>query len=530
MADRSATRIQAANVASGAARRFYPPRLWVLIAAASIILAGIIFLSRYFPFSEKTVLESLRETFPSDVTIHDFRIQYFPHPGCTAEGVTFRTPSSPAGSPPVVTIQKLTIQGSYADFVFRPHHVARAYLDGLRVQIPPLKNVGEFTGGYTDSRMTIGEVVANGTLVEFARESGKAATRFEIHELRLGTVSASAGMSYRVAFLNPSPPGEVTSTGHFGPFQARDPGQTPVSGSFTVKRADLGVFKGIAGIVNSEGTFSGPLGHVNVEGATDSPNFEVVRSGHGAHMPTHFQLVVNGLNGDVALTSVTASYINSVIHANGTIMNKAGWDGKFTSLEFVVRDGRIQDFLRLFVREDRPPMSGVTNFQAHATVPPEGKPFLKEVTLQGEFDIDKARFESPSRQESVDTLSETARGLAKAKPEEKKDDPQEEVTSHVQGHVDLRNGVATFPDLMYSVPGADAWMHGTYNLLNEKIDLHGTVRMDAKFSQSTSGIKTVFAKILDPFLNKKHGSVVPVLVDGTYGNPHFGLDLNPLKK
>ena len=530
MAGRFAPRIQQANIASGAVRLFYPPRLWVLIVTASAILAGIIFLSRYFPFSEKTVSQSLRETFPSDITIDHFRTQYFPHPGCTAEGVTFRTPSSPAGSPPAVTIQKLTIQGSYADFVFRPHHVARAYLDGLRVQIPPLKNVGEFTGGYTDSQMTIGEVVANGAVAEFARESGNPATRFEIHELRLGTVSASAGMSYRVTFLNPSPPGEVASTGHFGPFDARDPSQTPVSGAFTFKRADLGVFKGIAGIVNSEGTFSGPLGHVTVQGATDSPDFEVMRTGHAAHMSTHFQLVVNSLNGDVALTGVTASYINSVIHANGNITNKVGWDEKFTSLEFMVGDGRIQDFLRLFVRGDRPPMSGVTNFQAHATVPPEGKPFLKEVTLQGEFNIDKARFENPPRQESVDTLSETAQGLMKAKPGEKKDDPQDDVTSHVHGHVDLRNGVATFPDLMYSVPGADAWMHGTYNLLNEKIDLHGTVRMDAKFSQSTSGIKTIFAKILDPFLNKKHGSVVPVLVDGTYGNPHFGLDLNPLKK
>ena len=53
--------------------------------------------------------------------------------------------------------------------------------------------------------------------------------------------------------------------------------------------------------------------------------------------------------------------------------------------------------------------------------------------------------------------------------------------------------------------------------------------MDAKFSQSTSGIKSLFAKVLDPFFDKKHGSVVPVLIDGTYHNPHFGVDLNPIK-
>lgn len=532
MADRPAIRLQSANMASGSARHFYPAWLPILVVSVFVVLAGMLFfLVRYFPFSERTVASSLRETFPSNVTIEHFKTVYFPRPGCTADGITFHSTSSPADSPPVVTIQKLRIQGSYADFIFRPHRISRAYLDGLRVEIPPLKNTGAFSGGYTDSRMTIGEVKANGAVLEFAAENGKPATRFDIHELSLTEVSAQGGMAYRVAMRNPLPPGEIVSMGHFGPFQPSDPSQTPVSGAFSFQRAELGVFKGVAGTVDSKGTFSGPLGSVNVEGATDSPDFEVVRSGHAARLSTHFQLTVNGINGDVALTNVNASYFNTAISANGSVADKEGWDKKFTTLDFAVRDGRIQDILRLIVKENRPPMSGATSFKAHVTVPPEGKPFLKEVTLQGEFDIENGHFEKPSRQQSVDELSETARGEKKDKPEEKKEEPvEEDVTSHTHGRVDVHDGVATFSELLYSVPGADARMHGTFNLLNEKVDLHGTLRMDAKFSQSTSGIKALFAKVLDPFLNKKHGSVVPVLVDGTYSNPHFGLDLNPIKK
>jgi len=30
-------------------------------------------------------------------------------------------------------------------------------------------------------------------------------------------------------------------------------------------------------------------------------------------------------------------------------------------------------------------------------------------------------------------------------------------------------------------------------------------------------------------VNKKNGSLVPVVMNGTYDNPHFGLDLNPAK-
>jgi hypothetical protein len=224
------------------------------------------------------------------------------------------------------------------------------------------------------------------------------------------------------------------------------------------------------------------------------------------------------------LTNVNASYFNTAIRANGSVASRKGFDKKFTALDFVVHDGRIQDLLRLFVQSERPPMTGAVNLTAHVTVPPEGKPFLKEVTLQGEFDIADGHFPRESRQESVNDLSLTARGMKKSK-ENGEEVPPATVASHAHGHSSVHDGVATFPDLMFVVPGADARMHGTYNLLNEKIDLHGTVKMDAKFSQSTSGIKAVFAKVLDPFLNKKQGSVVPVLVDGTYSDPHFGLDL-----
>jgi hypothetical protein len=376
--------------------------------------------------------------------------------------------------------------------------------------------------------MTIGELTANGAVLEFARAGGKPAERFDIHELRLGDVSSKTGMSYRAALRNPVPPGEIQSAGHFGPFQANSPGQTPVSGTYKFDQADLGVFHGVAGLIDSQGKFSGSLGRIDVQGTSDSRNFEVDRSGHAAPLSTRFQLVVNGLNGDVALTNVSASYFNTTIRANGSVSDKEGWDRKFTSLDFTVRGGHIQDILRLFVRESRPPMTGITNFSAHVTVPPEGKQFLQEVTLQGEFDIADGHFENPSRQKSVDELSQAARGEKKAK-ENGQEVPAETVAAHVHGSTSVRDGTATFSGLEFVIPGADASMHGTFNLLNEKIDLHGTVKMEAKFSQSTSGIKSLLAKVLDPFLDKKHGSVVPVLVDGTYSNPHFGLDLNPIK-
>ncbi len=240
-ADRPALPVPSKSVAPGVWHVAYSARVWISIAAAGVATIAVVLLLRFFPFSEKNVAESLQETFPSLVSIDRFEKVYLPRPGCRAEGVTFRSKSNPTGSQALVTIQKLAIQGSYADLVWRPHHIAKVYLDGLRIQVPPLTNVGAFRGGYTDSRTTIGELFANGALIEFARADRRPATRFEIHELNLENVSAKAGMSYRVSLRNPAPPGEIKAAGHFGPFNAGQPGQTPVSGKYSFDHGDATV-------------------------------------------------------------------------------------------------------------------------------------------------------------------------------------------------------------------------------------------------------------------------------------------------
>jgi hypothetical protein len=70
-------------------------------------------------------------------------------------------------------------------------------------------------------------------------------------------------------------------------------------------------------------------------------------------------------------------------------------------------------------------------------------------------------------------------------------------------------------------------MQGTYNLLTEKSDLHGTLKTDSEPSKTTQGMKALILKVLDPFFKKKHvGYVMPVKITGTYEHPSFGVDLS----
>lgn len=503
----------------------------VCAIVATVFIVTIVLLARYLLYSERQVTGSLREGPSTAIKVEHFKAIYFPHPGCIIEGLSIRSNSGDPHAPPLITVRKLTIQGSYADLVLRPHHIARLVLDGLWVQIPERARGMLSGGGSFTSKITIGTLVADGAVLEIARAHDRPPLRFDIHALTLGSVGTKEEFSYKLDMQNAEPPGEIKASGHFGPFNTQDPGQTPLSGTYLFDKADLSAFKGISGMLSSGGDFSGNLAHIDAQGTTDIPNFEVVRSGHTGPLSSNFSVSVDGRNGDVSLNWIDALYVKTKINVKGSVAHKEGYRGKFTSLDFAVNDGRIQDVLRLFVQEPKSPMAGVASFQAHVTVPPEGKPFLKEVTVDGDFGIRDGQFQDPQTQAKTDGLSLAARGDKKAHQiqEQNPDVPQEHVASDLRGHVSLRGGIATFTNVSYEVPSADARMNGTYNLLNETVNFHGKLKMDAEFSKSTTGIKKIFAKVIDPFVDKKHGSLVPVVMNGTYDNPHFGLDLTPGK-
>ena len=149
--------------------------------------------------------------------------------------------------------------------------------------------------------------------------------------------------------------------------------------------------------------------------------------------------------------------------------------------------------------------------------------------LQGDFGIDAGSFTKSDTQQGVNSLSRGALGEKNPEPEKDKPDPQS-VLSDLTGHVLLKNGTARFSDLSFSVPGAFARMEGTYNLISEKIELHGTLKTEAEVSKTTHGIKALMMKVLDPFFkNKPNGYVAPIKITGTYDHPSFGLDLGNQK-
>jgi hypothetical protein len=507
----------------------YRWRRWILRAALLLSVAAIVgaaLLHHYWPFTQAEVVSALQETFDGTVTFEHFHGTFFPFPGCIAEGVVLQRASRGPKLPPLATAKRLQVKARYTDLLFRPGYLALIRVAGLHIQAPlrgsTVVNANERLE-QAGSRTRVGEVIADGTLLEVARPGDDNPLRFEIHSATLSSLTPNGHLSYRIAFHNPLPPGEIHSAGTFGPWNFADAAQTPVSGNYTFEHADLSVFPGIAGTLSSKDDFQGVLQHIEAHGSVDVPDFEIDRSGHPLPLHSTFHAVIDGTNGDVILEKVTSTLVHTAIATKGRITGTPNGHGKTTSLDFSVRQGHIQDFLRLLVRRPTPALTGTTTFAAHVTVPPEGGPFLQVLQIDGDFNIDEGRFTSADTQTQIDNLSQSSRGK---KPEESPEGPPQNVISGLQGHVHLRDGIATLTGFSLWVPGAHAKVSGTYNLINEKVDFHGVLGTDAKLSQTTSGFKSILLKPFDSlFKGRKRAAVVPVKLTGTYSNPEAGFDI-----
>ena len=137
--------------------------------------------------------------------------------------------------------------------------------------------------------------------------------------------------------------------------------------------------------------------------------------------------------------------------------------------------------------------------------------------LDGNFGLTAEHFSDEAIQGRFDELSR--RGLGK-----RNDHSIERVVTNVTGHFSVRNGVATFPDIAFNVPGAALALTGTYKLTDGQVDLAGTMKTQARLSQAIGGLRSIFLRPLDfAFRRPGAGAVLPVRISGTRNEPKIGL-------
>jgi hypothetical protein len=502
--------------------------LWLRIVGLCLVGAitvAVVLLATHWPFTKDAITRSLQAATSRPVRIGAFHRSYFP-PGCLAEDVRVLHNSHP-DAPPLITIEKLLVRGSFIGMFTSPKRLAEVKVVGMRVRIPPNTSHDDGRSGIAlnsgDKPLAISKVVADGALLEFLpSEPGKKPYTLRVDGLVIKGIGAGVPMDYSAIVTNSEPPGLIRAQGKFGPWNPDNPGVTPVSGNFTYRDVNLGVFNGISGTLQAKGKFHGPLAHIETEGTTETENFHVEHSGSSVRLAVAFKAVVNGTNGDTYLEPADAHFLRTSLTARGGVEGKTGENGKTTSLSVSVPNGRIEDILRLFVPDKTAPLSGAVAVRGKFLWPPGPAKFVEKIRMDLDFGIDHGRFQSQATQDTINRISESAQGESK---KEQDVDPHTAL-SDLRGHVAFRNGVATFTGVSFVVPGASATLRGAYSLLTHRIDLHGVLTTKGKLSDTTpSFFKSLVLKAITPFFKKKHDiKVVPFKITGTFENASVSLD------
>lgn len=489
---------------------------------------------RISPIVRERAVKALEQRYQSKVQLKSLTVSLFPRVTLIGEELEMRKLDRPNDSP-MVAIRRFVGHTGFFALLGKPIHVRYLQLEGLRLQLPHKKSADEKSSTPTSAsapkgsaELIVDEVDADGAFLRILpKGADKYPLDFDISNLKLYSAGKDQPMRFNAALTNPKPPGLIQSTGHFGPFNSDEPGDSAVDGHYTFTNADLGVFNGISGTLSSIGDYQGRLNRIEVKGRTDTPNFTVSTGAHPVDLKTEFQATVDGTDGDTYLHPVDARFLGTALVCQGKVEHKPGEPGKTIALDITMEKGRIEDLLRLAVRGG-PLMNGSAQLKTKFLLPPGKGEVMSRLQLDGEFSVAQATFNRNQFQEKMTDLSLRAQGRP-AEAQEKNVGPgaptPEQIASDFHARFGLKAGTMTFNELYFQVPGAQLALAGSYGLTDEKLDFSGRFRMQAKVSQAFTGWKSMLLKAADPFFSKHGGGAdIPLKISGTRSNPLFGLE------
>jgi hypothetical protein len=522
-------------------------RIWTIvggIAAVVLITTAIVatyIANNFEPVIRTRIIQELEQRFDSQVQLEKLNISAIPRLHVVGKGLTLKMNRYP-DLPPILQADEFSFRVEWQDLTTPRRHISLVRLKGLQLNMPPRGKPSAQPGNPPPSspppaaaeapkeessapEIIVDQIVADKTMLRlWPREANKPPKEFELIGLRILGAGPGRPLSYSTKMTNYKPPGLIDSMGQFGPWHKDLPSETPLSGNYTFTKADLGVFKGIAGTLNSAGKFNGILGRIEVDGETQTPDFQIRMAQHKVPLTTKFHAIVDGTDGDTYLEPVEAKILNTTMTVRGKVEGVKGEKGKNIVLDVVMPSGRLEDLMQLAVK-GRPAMRGAVTLKTKLDIPRGNVDVIEKLGLDGNFVITNARFVNQDIQGKIDGFSRRASG----RPGDKE---IENVRSTITGTFLLKDTLLHMPKMKFATEGAEVEARGEYGLRSEKMDFDGVLRMDAKASQAFQGMKSILLKPFDPLVSRKdHGTVLSIKIEGTREHPKFGLDIKrTLKK
>jgi hypothetical protein len=500
------------------------------VITGTLIPLGIVAAAR-IPFSSEMLrvrlVNALEARLNVDAELDSLTLRFHPSLRAIGEGLVLRARGR-SDVPPMIEVKTFTVDANLSGLWHR--NVSFVRLDGLRIQIPPNDQNEEpaATEAAAPSvsmedylkQVIINSVDApNSELTILRRDPTKPARTWALHQLHVQNVSFATQMPFQTVLTNALPPGEIQASGTFGPWQTLDPGRTPLDGEFVFNDADLGVFDGIGGTLSAAGRFRGTIDRIDITGRTQTPDFLVSTGGHPVALTTSYHAVVDATNGNTTLDPVNAAFLNTSVTAKGGVYEEPGAKGRVIRLNLSISNGRLEDIMWVAVPAPRAPMRGILQLNTKFVIPPGKREIVEKLQLDGGFSIQNGRFTDAAVQKKINELSRRASARLNDEPS------KNAVGSNFEGRFALENSQLALPTVRFDVPGALVELHGRYGMKREDIAFDGNLYMDAKISQTVTGIKSLLLKAVDPFFRRNGKTVVPLRIGGSRSAPKFGVDV-----
>ena len=474
------------------------------------------------------ILMALRQHYQSNVQLENLHVSLVPEFTATADNLVL--PNRGDGQfPPLIAVKHVTVRAGFFELFRKPIHLSWVKLEGLEIHVLP-KEEAEAEPGTAKpehrthlSNFVIDKVDADGTqLYVLRKDPNREPLQFQLRRLTLRGAGLGQPMTFTAQLTNPTPPGLIDTIGHFGPWDLDQPSETRVDGHYIFQHADLSVFKGISGILSSVGDYHGVLHNIVVDGTTDTPDFKLDSGGESVHLTTKFHAIVDGTNGNTFLQPVKAHFLNSDIVTNGEVVGHPGHKGKTILLDVDIHQARVQDVLALAAKSEPPVLTGWLSLKAKLKLPPGDDTVLNRMLLDGDFRVWNAHFTTEKIKEILVEVSRRGQG----RPQ---DESIVDVTAEFAGDFHLQKSDLNFSQLRFVVPGVVAQMNGFYGLHSERVNFVGDVKLQAKVSQTVSGVAHYILIPFDPlFMKHGAGTYLPVAVGGTRQHPEVRLQLGKI--
>jgi len=164
-----------------------------VLAFAVLVIICFALLALNWPFTKRGVINALQESSVRYVTVDHFRKTFFP-PGCVAEGVKFLQDKQ-NDKPPLITIKRLTTEGSYARMLTFQRRLSLVRVEGMHITIPPAGENGTsspimpVTQVKARKAMNIGTVIAAGAVLDLLSSTpGKPPFHLVVNKLSMDCV------------------------------------------------------------------------------------------------------------------------------------------------------------------------------------------------------------------------------------------------------------------------------------------------------------------------------------------------------